>query len=128
MPPPCSHNFNGNGLLFSIFLMVILLFLKPLSLKSNKFFFPNKIYYAFMGVRNPSSIITLIVALSVSIFSLYSIKQKQKICGFHQIFSRIFKILQKWKLVSKNIFKILIIHKPSLGSREVPQKIWARSV
>ena len=26
------------------------------------------------------------------------------------------------------MFKILIIHKPSLGSREVPHKIWAQSV
>ena len=29
-----------------------------------------------------------------------------------------------WRL----IFEILIIHKPSLGSYEVPHKIWARSV
>ena len=28
----------------------------------------------------------------------------------------------------KNVFEILIIHKPSLGSCEVPHKIWIRSV
>ena len=28
----------------------------------------------------------------------------------------------------RQIFEILIIHKPSLGSLDVPQKIWARSV
>ena len=28
----------------------------------------------------------------------------------------------------RQIFEILIIHKPSLWSRDVPQKIWARSV
>ena len=41
---------------------------------------------------------------------------------------RIFKILKFYndKKLSNTNFKILIIHKPSLGSREVPHKIWAR--
>ena len=70
----------------------------------------------------------LIVTLSLSIFSLYSIKQKQnKNCGFHNFCSRVFKLLINKKLKTQ-IFQILIIHKPSLGSREVPHKIWARSV
>ena len=51
--------------------------------------------------------------------------------------------LKQWKIIIKNspiknhrdlkfndnqIFEILIIHKPSLGSRDVPYKIWSRSV
>ena len=52
-----------------------------------------------------------------SIFYFNSIKQKQKNCGFYNIFWRIFKI-----------FEILIIHKPSLWSREFPHKIWARYI
>ena len=31
-------------------------------------------------------------------------------------------------LLKTNFFLTLIIHKPSLGSRKVPQKIWAQSV
>ena len=53
----------------------------------------------------------LIVALSVSIFSLYSIK---KVCGFHNIFFSHFPKFYKNKKTFK-LFKILIIHKPSLG-------------
>ena len=34
----------------------------------------------------------------------------------------------KLKTFKTHFFKIFIIHKPSLGSRYVPQKIWARSV
>ena len=38
--------------------------------------------------------------------------------------------IRKSEFVAKTqfLFKNLIIHKPSLGSREFPQKIWARSV
>ena len=32
------------------------------------------------------------------------------------------------KFNENQIFEILIIHKPSLGPREVPHKIWARLV
>ena len=42
-----------------------------------------------------------------------------------QIFKKNFRDFQKFKT---QIFKISIIHKPSLGSQDVPQKIWARSV
>ena len=44
--------------------------------------------------------------------------------------TRIFKnliFLQNYKPL-KHLFLIFIIHKPSLWSRDVPQKIWARSV
>ena len=59
----------------------------------------------------------------MSIFSSYSIK---KVWGFQNIFSRIFKILQK-KNFETQTFEIWTIHKPSQGSSEVPHKIWARS-
>ena len=42
--------------------------------------------------------------------------------------SRIFKNLRKIEFCRKQIFEILIIYKPSLGTCEVPHKIWARSV
>ena len=34
----------------------------------------------------------------------------------------------KIEFLWRQIFEILIIHKPSLWSRDGPQKIWARSV
>ena len=39
-----------------------------------------------------------------------------------------FKNLMKIEFWWRQIFEILIIHEPSLGSLDVPQKIWARSV
>ena len=39
-----------------------------------------------------------------------------------------FKILMKIEFWWRHNFEILIIHKPSLGSRDVTQKIWTRSV
>ena len=63
----------------------------------------------------------------VNIFSLYT-KTTRKVNGFKKKivnFQNIMKIEFCWKL----IFEILIIHKTSLGSCEVPpHKIWARSV
>ena len=41
---------------------------------------------------------------------------------------KIFNNLMKNEFWWRQIFEILIIHKPSLGSLDVPQKIWARSV
>ena len=52
---------------------------------------------------------------------------KQRICGFYKKccgFSKFSNI----ELCQRQIFEISIIHKPSLVSREVPQKLWARSV
>ena len=65
----------------------------------------------------------MIVALSVSIFSLYNIKQKQtkKVRRFHNIFSWIFKILHKNKNFWEQLFEILIFYKPFLVSCEVSQ-------
>ena len=39
-----------------------------------------------------------------------------------------FSIFSKIEFGWRQIFENLIIHKPTLGSREIPQKIWARSV
>ena len=58
------------------------------------------------------------------LFVQYKTKTK-KVCGFHNIFCAISKFFKIKKLLST---KILIIHKPSLGSLDAPQKIWARSV
>ena len=52
---------------------------------------------------------------------------KKKFRGFYKKncgFSRFKKILPFKKLLDTNFFLILIIHKPFLGSRDVPQKIW----
>ena len=43
-------------------------------------------------------------------------------------FSRINFFFTKLKTCKTHVFKIFIIHKPFLWSRDVPQKIWARSV
>ena len=62
---------------------------------------------------------------------VYIVKQKKIIRGFLQKISWIFKILKNLMTIKfwwRQIFEILIIHKPSLGSLDVPQKIWARSV
>ena len=64
---------------------------------------------------------------SVNIFSLYSIKQKQKSLRISQYFLAHFLNFTKLKTFKTHFFKIFIIHKPSLGSREVSHKIWARS-
>ena len=82
----------------------------------------NKVL-GFQDASCPSSISTF-VTVSVNIFSLYSIK---KVCGFHNIFHA-FKKFYKIKTFKHNFFEILIIHRPSLRSREVPHKIWAPSV
>jgi len=39
-----------------------------------------------------------------------------------------FKFFTKLKTFKTHFLLIFIIHKPSLWSRDVPQKIWARSV
>ena len=55
------------------------------------------------------------------------IKKKKNFADFQKKireFSKFSKIDFWWR----QIFENLIIHKPSLGSRDVPQKIWARSV
>ena len=60
--------------------------------------------------------LTFVSSLSLNIKN----KNNQKVRGFHNIFSRIFNI-NCWT-------HILSIHNVSLGSCEVPHKIWARSV
>ena len=83
------------------------------------------LYYAFRALRNHLLFQLLIVALSVSIFNL---ERKQKKLADFIIFFRAFSKLYKNKKLIKLIFQILIIHKPSPGSRKVPYKIWTRSV
>ena len=66
---------------------------------------------ALEGASRPSS------KLIVNMFSLCT--------------SRIFKILKNLMTIEfwwRQIFEILMIHEPSLGSLDVPQKNWARSV
>ena len=53
---------------------------------------------------------------------------KTKIHWFHKKKIVDFENLLEIEICWRQIFKILIIHKPSLGSCEVPQKIWAESV
>jgi len=51
--------------------------------------------------------------------------------GFSEEITWIFKIFKNFMKIEfwwRQIFEILIFHKPSLWSRDVPQKIWARSV
>ena len=52
-------------------------------------------------------------------------KKITKVCVFYQM--KIWK-LNKNRILLRLIFEILIIHKPSVGSCDVPHKIWARSV
>ena len=64
-------------------------------------------------------------------FCLHFKTKMKKILRIFKKNSRIFKNLNlftKLKTPKTQIFKISIIHKPSLGSLNVPQKIWARSV
>jgi len=60
---------------------------------------------------------------------VYIVKQKQikDFAEFIKKISMIFKMFKKRSLMEA-IFENLIIHKPSLGSREVPHKNFARSV
>ena len=62
----------------------------------------------------------------------YILKQGgKKFCGFLKKNSWIFKNLNfstKLKTFKTYFKKNFIIHKPSLWSRDLPQKIWARSV
>ena len=79
---------------------------------------------ALDGATRPSS------KLVVNMFSLCTSKKKT-IRGFSQKISRIFKIFKNLMTIEfwwRQIFEILMIHKPSLKSLDVPQKIWARSV
>ena len=62
---------------------------------------------------------------------VYIVKQNKKNRGFQQKISctfKIFKNLMKIEFWWRQIFETLITYKPSLGSREVPHKMWARSV
>ena len=83
-------------------------------------------FLALEGASRPSS------KLIVNMFSLCTSKNKIKIIrGFSQKISRIFKIFKNLMTIEfwwRQIFEILIFHKPSLGCLDVPQKIWARSV
>ena len=54
--------------------------------------------------------------------------KEKKFRGFYKKKIRGFSKFSKIEFWWRQIFKNLIIHKPSLGSREIPQKIWARSV
>jgi len=61
---------------------------------------------------------------------VYILKQRRKkFCGFlKKKFADFqeFNFFTKLKTFKTHFFKIFIIHKPSLWSREVPQKIWDR--
>ena len=65
----------------------------------------------------------LTVALSVSILSLYSIKQKQKSSRILKYFFAHSLNFTKTQNFWIQLFVILSIHKPSLGSCEVPHKV-----
>ena len=64
------------------------------------------------------------IYLSINL-SAFFLKHFFKIFGGLKFFSWIFNF---FFVNFRNIFKILIIHKPFLGSSEVSQIIWARSV
>ena len=53
--------------------------------------------------------------------------KNKKFANFIKTFRRIYKIFKNRILLESN-FENSIILKPSLGSREIPQQIWARSV
>ena len=54
---------------------------------------------------------------------IYIAKQKRKkFCGFKKMVD--FKNLMKFEFCWMQIFENSIIHKPSLGFHEVPQKMW----
>ena len=55
-------------------------------------------------------------------------KKKSRISSKHFMDFQNFNSLMKLKFWWRQIFEILIIHKPSLGLRNVPHKIWAWSV
>ena len=55
---------------------------------------------------------------------VYIVKQNKKICGFYKK-NREFTNFYENRILLEAIFEILIIHKPFLGSFEVPHKIWA---
>ena len=62
---------------------------------------------------------------------VYIVKQNKKssrILTKKKWIFKIFKKLMKIEFWWRQIIEILIIHKPSLGPREVPHKIWAWSV
>ena len=56
------------------------------------------------------------------------VKKKKKIFADFIKKNRGFFKFSKIEFGWRQIFENSIIHKPSLGSRDVPQKIWARSV
>ena len=65
------------------------------------------------------------MVLSLSIFFLYSINNKKKFADFKIFFSRNFTKVKSFWL---QLFVVLSIHNPFLGSLEVPHKIWNQSV
>ena len=107
---------------FQVFILVfpflVTLFLHNMSL--------NCYLLALEGASRPSP------KLIVNMFSLCTSFNKTKIIrGFSRKISWIFKIFKNLMTIEfwwRQIFEILIFHKPSLGSLDVPQKIWARSV
>ena len=79
----------------------------------------NKIL-GFKSASRPSSISI------VNMFSLCTFKKKKFVDFIKK--SWIYKNLKTFTKIKNFNTIILIIHKPSLGSREVSYKIWARSV
>ena len=97
-------------------------------LPSNSHWLPIIPIYFFNYLRN-----LVFRALShisiVNIFSLYSLYTKnKKVLRFYQKKIVDFQNLMTWDFSLRQIFVIVNIHKLSLGSCDVPNKIWARSV
>ena len=61
------------------------------------------------------------------IFVQYKTKTSKKVRRFHNVFVN-FQNFTNIKKCCRQLFEIMSIHKPSLGSCEVPHTIWAQSV
>ena len=85
-------------------------------------FFKKNYWYINFAIRSSSSTFNYCL-----IFQLYLFDKTIKTCTHLQFFSWIFSrkfFLRKSNFFWRQLFVILSIHNSSLGSYEVPQKIW----
>ena len=91
----------------------------------------QKLFYIYIDIRLLGRFMPIFHFNCEHVLFVYIGKQNKKglrISSKNFVDFQMFKNLMKIEFWWRHNFEILIIHKPSLGSREVPHKIWARLV
>ena len=117
---PCQNNYMNNHVYFKQFCQGY-----RLSRKENVIVCRKKnILKSSLYTRLLERFVPIFYLNSEHCLLVYILKQKKEFCGFSK-FSLVYKNKNFYKVYK--FFLLLIIHKPSLGSRDVLHKILAQS-